>query len=41
MICIACRLPEVHGCSRDFVSDGKLQLEKQNPTVVREKVDKI
>jgi hypothetical protein len=40
-LCMTCRYPEAHNCSYDFRVDGKEQLEKTNPLVVKEKILKI
>lgn len=40
-LCMICRYPEAHNCSYDFREDGKKELEKNNPVVVKEKIIKI
>ena len=39
--CGAHRLPELHACPHDFKKEGKELLEKLNPRIVSEKLDKI
>jgi len=39
--CVSCRLPEAHNCKYDYTSEWKQALEKRNPVVVSEKVNKI
>lgn len=39
--CSAHRLPELHACPHDFRKEGQVQLEKANPRVVADKVDRI
>lgn len=40
-LCSKCRLPEEHSCSFDFKSAAKEKLIKENPVVIKSKVDKI
>lgn len=41
IFCITCRFPDVHKCTFDHKSESKKLLEKNNPVVVGNKVDKI
>lgn len=41
VFCLAHRLPEEHGCTYDFKASEKSKLERENPRVVAEKVEKI
>ena len=39
--CITCRFPDVHKCLFDHKAESRKLLEKNNPIVVGNKVDKI
>lgn len=39
--CLECRYPEKHACTFDFKKQGAIELAKNNPTIVGEKVSKI
>ena len=39
--CSKHRLAEQHSCSYDYKTDGKKLLEKRNPRIVAEKLNKI
>lgn len=39
--CIKCRVPELHECTFDFYNEHKKRVEKENPVVNGEKIDKI
>lgn len=39
--CVKCRVPEIHKCTFDFHTNYKKRLEKENPIVIGEKLDKI
>lgn len=41
LLCEKCRYPDEHKCTFDFRKEGKEQLEKTNPKVVEDKLDKI
>jgi hypothetical protein len=41
LFCIKCRMPEVHGCKFDYKEEAAKILEKQNPKISGEKLDKI
>ena len=41
MYCKKHRLPESHQCSYDFAAEGRKQLQKNNPIVAKEKIEKI
>ena len=40
-VCGAHRLPELHACPHDFRKEGAAQLEKANPRVVADKLDRL
>jgi hypothetical protein len=39
--CLACRMPEDHGCTFDFVKHQMETLRLENPVIAGEKVAKI
>jgi hypothetical protein len=41
VVCIQCRYPDNHNCTFDFKNENKKKLEKDNPLVVGEKIQKI
>jgi len=41
VVCIQCRHPDKHSCKFDFMEEGKKKLEKDNPVVSGEKIQKI
>jgi hypothetical protein len=41
LVCIQCRYPEKHSCKFDFMEEAKKKLEKDNPVVSGEKIQKI
>ena len=40
-LCKLCRMPESHSCTYDFKTEQRKQLEKDNPVVVGDKMEKI
>ena len=40
-LCSKCRMPESHNCNYDFKTEQRKQLEKANPVVVGDKMEKI
>lgn len=40
-LCTKCRMPEFHSCNYDFKTEQRKQLEKDNPVVIGDKMDKI
>ena len=40
-LCQYCKMPEDHRCTFDFKQDGRNQLEKENPVILADKLDKI
>jgi len=40
-VCINCRYPEKHTCVFDFKKEGKELLQKNNPVVIGEKLDRV
>ena len=40
-LCSKCRMPEDHCCTYDFKIDQRNKLEKENPLVIGDKMDKI
>lgn len=40
-VCIGCRHPDKHSCKFDFMTDDKKRLEKENPVISGEKIQKI
>jgi late competence protein required for DNA uptake (superfamily II DNA/RNA helicase) len=41
LYCSKCRQAEVHNCTYDYINNGRLILEKENPKLVSKKIDKI
>jgi hypothetical protein len=41
VFCLKCRSPEDHKCTFDFKKEGKELLEKYNPKIQSEKLEKI
>jgi hypothetical protein len=41
VFCLKCRSPEDHKCTFDFKKEGKELLEKHNPKIQSEKLEKI
>lgn len=39
--CLKCKSPEDHDCKFDYKKSGKEKIKKNNPTVVKEKIEKI
>lgn len=39
--CLSCRYPDVHKCTFDFKEQAKKYLQKNNPLVAGEKMEKI
>jgi hypothetical protein len=40
-LCQYCKMPEDHKCTFDFINEGRTQLEKANPIVISDKLNKI
>jgi hypothetical protein len=41
VVCIQCRYPDNHNCIFDFMGESKKKLEKDNPVISGEKIQKI
>lgn len=41
MVCMTCRYPDKHGCSFDYTKEQQKKLEKENPVVSGEKLQKV
>ena len=41
IVCVKCRHPEDHKCKFDYQKEGKQKIEKDNPVVISEKLDKV
>jgi len=41
VVCFECRYPDKHGCTFDYKEEGRKLLEKNNPIVVSEKLEKV
>tara|TARA_B100000401_G_scaffold244797_1_gene166029 strand:- start:2517 stop:2714 length:198 start_codon:yes stop_codon:yes gene_type:complete len=39
--CMTHRFPDDHNCEFDYKSDGKKQLEKENPSITQKKIEVI
>ena len=40
-LCKNCRLPESHNCTHDYKKEERHKLEKDNPVVIGDKLEKI
>ena len=40
-LCAKCRIPEAHNCIFDYKREGKIQLTKSNPLVIKPKLNNI
>ena len=40
-LCQYCKMPEDHKCTFDFIKEGRDKLEKDNPIVISDKLNKI
>lgn len=41
VVCFNCRYPDKHNCTFDYKEEARKQLEKNNPIVVSEKLEKV
>ena len=41
IVCLDCRYPELHDCAFDYKEEARQLLEKNNPVVVSEKLEKV
>jgi hypothetical protein len=41
IVCFDCRYPELHDCTFDYKEEARKLLEKNNPVVVSEKLEKV
>ena len=39
--CFGCRYPEDHDCSFDYKNEGRINIQKLNPVIQSEKINKI
>jgi len=41
ILCQNCKYPENHSCKHDFKKDGVIELDKKNPKIIGNKLEKI
>lgn len=41
VVCFNCRYPDKHNCTFDYKEDARKLLEKNNPIIVSEKLEKV
>jgi hypothetical protein len=41
ILCQQCRYPENHNCKYDYRKEGVIELEKKNPKILGDKLEKI
>lgn len=41
VVCFNCRYPDKHNCTFDYKEEGRNLLEKNNPVVISEKLEKV